>query len=304
MKKTISLLIACLMLLSLAACGGGAGKTEQPEPEAPMTIADDTSIYELRITPPESYESVERYTDKSGDGTIVEKDINYVLADGSKISYGCMKDLTFAELTDISKLESKEINGLTYYLLDKSGEYCAFAQKESDVYAVQYTPAEGGDGALLDELLAGLSFAESEEPIVDDVDLFDITFTVDDTLPIAGTSVNVSATPAGDITRKSVMWKYGEDANDLDFRFTVIVCRNSTLENVLDAEKEFETKTVGELEYTVLKTDDDAPYDYFIQHGDDVYEIRNSGKYTGWSVSRSEESAAAFEAFINSVSFN
>ena len=304
MKKTISLLIVCLMLLSLAACGGGAGKTEQPEPEAPMTIADDTSIYEMRITPPESYESVERYTDKSSDGAIVEKDINYNLTDGSKISYGCMKGQILAELTDISKLESKEINGITYYFLDKSGDYCAFAQKENDLYAVQYTPVEGGDGSLLDELIAGVRYEESEEPVVDDVDLFDIQFTVDEALPMAGTSVNVTATPAGDITRKSVMWKYGEDPSDLDFRFTVIVCRNATLESVLDAEKEFETKTVGELEYTVLKTEDDAPYDYFIRHGEDVYEIRNSGSYSGWSVTRSEESVAAFEAFINSVSFN
>ena len=130
MKKKISLLILCLMLLSLAACGGGAGKSEQPEPEAPMTIADDTSIYEMRITPPESYESVERYTDKSGDGAIVEKDINYVLADGSKISYGFMKDLTFADLTDVSKLETKEINGLTYYLIDKSLSLSAGSGKQ------------------------------------------------------------------------------------------------------------------------------------------------------------------------------
>ena len=305
MKKTIAILLACLMILSLAACGGGSnepGTTEEPESQAPQTLADDTSIYEMRFTVPEGYASVERYCDLKSDGSVIEKDINYVLADGTKISYGCMKGQHLSDITDVSALETKEIGGLSYYYVDQSGAYCAFAQKEDDLYAVQYTPVDG-DGARLDELLAALEYGESVEPIIDDTDLYGINYKLDETLNVCGVSVLVSEDTEGKVTKKYVLRKFGENVEKPDFRFVIYAYPGATVESFMDETKEYETKTVGELEYTVLKNDSGSPYEYYIKNGDTVYEIRNNGASSGWGVTRSDESVAAFEALLNTVSF-
>ena len=102
-----------------------------------------------------------------------------------------------------------------------------------------------------------------------------------------------------------LVFTIGKDGDNLDFRFYVCLLKNTTLENELDSEKEYEEKTVGDITYKVLKPDEGkAAFAYYTQHGDDVYEIRNRGVSNGWfGVSRSEESEAAFEKFLNSVHF-
>ena len=135
-------------------------------------------------------------------------------------------------------------------------------------------------------------------------DLFDAAYTVDETLKLAGYDITVLKGADGEVKRKGVVWKYGEDLSNPDFRLLLRVFRGDTVENVISAEQEYEQKTVGDLTYTVLKTDEnEAAYEYYVQHGNDVYEVRNSGRFNGMFTNRSEESVQAFEALLNSVHF-
>ncbi|MBR5428664.1 MAG: hypothetical protein IK118_09975 [Clostridia bacterium] len=310
MKKTIALLLAALLLLSLTACSGGSGKktdngittTEEPTEPVVLTAADDTQVMDLCFTAPQEYETVERYTDLDANGGLLEKDLVYSLADGGSITYAYMKGQDLSTIMDTSELETREAGGQSFMITERSGNYLAFAQKAEDLYAVSYAPGEGGDGSLLDTLLAQVSFTDATETSIDDIDLYDIRYTIDENLHIAGTSIKLLSTPDGTVTKKSVFWNYGESDDSVDFTLMVRVFKNATMASVLSEEKEYEQKTVSELEYTVLKTDDDTPYEYYTQHGDDVYEIRNNGK-SGWTTTRSDESIAAFEAFLNSVGF-
>ncbi len=317
MKKIIAFTVVFLMLFSLAACGAGGNGGN--EPQKAKTVADDRSICEMRITAPEGFTSMERYTDVKGDGSLIEKDLVFTLADGSEYSFGVMRGQILSELTDISGLDTKEVGGVSYYVIERSDGAYAFAQRENDLYAVHYTApeepesteeAESADeteaaapGAGLDDVLAAITYAEMEEPEVDDSALYDLSVSLEELSP-NGYSVNVTATPDGEITEKSVSWKFGENAETPDFRIYTRIFRGKTLESVLKENKEYEKKTVGELEYTVLvDTNEETPYEYYIQHGEDVYELRNNGDTSGWFVDRTEESFAAFEKVLNSVTF-
>ena len=320
MKKLIAFVMVGLLLLSFAGCGGSGGNSDGGQ-KKPLTIADDRSIFEMRITAPEGFTSIERYTDQDKDGGILERDLNFTLADGGKISYGCMRGQILSELTDISALETKEVNGVTYYIVERGDESAAFAQRENDLYAVQYTPAEEPEDAEteedaedteaaateetagMDNALAAIRFEESETPAADDTALYALSLSLEG-LTVAGSTVNVIATAEGEITEKSVIWKFGEDAVSPDFRIYTRVFRGKALADALKEGKEYETKTVGDREYSVLVTDDETPYEYYTQYGDDVYEIRNNGNNNGWFVDRTEESVAAFEKVLATVTFN
>lgn len=314
MKKLIAFIVVGLLLLSFAGCGGSGGGQEKAR-----TVADDRSIFEMRITAPEGFTSMERFTDQDKDGGIFERDLNFTLADGSKISYGCMRGQILAELTDISSLDTKEVNGNTYYIVVRGDESAAFLQRENDLYAVQYTPAEEAEDAEaeadagaaetdentgLDQALAAIRFEESETPEADDTELYALSLSLEG-LTVAGSTVNVIATPEGEITEKSVIWKFGEDAQSPDFRIYTRIFRGKTLEDVRKEGKEYETKTVGDREYSVLAAgEDETPYEYYTQYGEDVYEIRNNGNNNGWFVDRTEESVTAFEQVLATVTFN
>ena len=321
MKKLIAFTVVFLMLFSLAACGGNGdnGGNGGNEPQKAKTVADDRSIFEMRITAPEGFTSMQRYTNKKGDGTLIEKDLVFTLADGSEYSFGCMCGQILSELTDVSGLATKEVNGVSYYVIERSSASYAFAQRENDLYAVQYTPAEEQEDAAesenteetqaaaenqgLDYALSAITYTDSEEPELDDTELYDLSIPQEG-LNTNGYTVTVTATPDGEITEKSVSWKFGEDSERPDFSISTRIFRGKTVEDKLKEDKEYEKKTVGELEDTVLvDTSEDAPYDYFIQHGEDVYEIRNHGDTGGLFVKRTEESFEALEKILNSVTF-
>ncbi len=260
-------------------------------------------VMELRFKAPDAYETVERYTNLGADGTPVEKDLKYTLADGGEFTYAWMRGQDISTILDPTELESKDFGGQTFRFTEKSGYQLSFAERNGDLYAVSCKAADGQDGAaLLDAALAQVSFISATETSIDDTDLYDIRYTIDEALPLAGTAIRVTASPDGTVEKKDVYWSYGESADNLDYTLMIRVFKDKTVESVLKENKEYEQKTVGGIEYTVLKTDDDTPYEYYTQHGSDVYEIRNNGK-SGWTTTRSDESFAAFEAFLNSISF-
>ena len=307
MKKAFALILALVMIIGLAACGGngggnGGGKEEEPAENLGALCA-------VQFDPPAEYATVERFTDQTADGTVKELNMTFTLADETKICYAWAAGMDLESQIGEREVESEEINGHKVYFVDSSNQFHALLQHGADVYGVQYVlpeNAEGVDGkANLKEIVTALRFTEEAADVkAADIDLYDVTYTVDETLKLAGYGITVLKNTAGEITKKSVVWKYGEDLSDPDFRILVRVFRGQTLESVLNEGKEYEEKAVGDLTYTVLKVDEgETPYEYYIQHGDDVYEVRNNGKDSGWFSSRPEESVQAFDAFIATVNF-
>ena len=306
MKRITALLLAAILLLSFSACGGkSGGETPSDETQEPAETAE-TSLCAMQFEPPEAYTLRERFTDQTANGEVSEINISFTLADGTEVAYGVLKDLDLESKIGSSDIEKTEVNGKTFYLVDSQNEYQAYTQHGSNAYGVQCTVPEGVDGpALRSEKIAAITFADAEAEIKpNDTDLFDVRYTVSEDLPLAGYGITVLENDAGEVVKKSVVWKYGDDLSDPDFRLMIRVFRNDTVENVTDADKTYEETTVGDIAYTVLKADEGkAAYDYFTQHGSDVYEIRNNGHYNGWSTVRDEASESAFEAFLNSIHF-
>ena len=107
----------------------------------------------------------------------------------------------------------------------------------------------------------------------------------------------------GEIIEKQVMWYFGKDKDNTDFRFMIRIHKNQKLEDVLKEDSEYIDKEVAGIQYKALKTDEASEYVYYTEHNDDVYEIRNAGTISLWWTNRSDESRTAFDTFLNSISF-
>ena len=305
MKKLLCVLLTfALLAFSFAACGKQPGDT--PEDAAPVSrkVADDIDVMALHFTAPEGYETVQAFISERVDGKLLEKDITFSFADERELSFGFSPELQLSELLELDDLETREVGGETFYIRESDGAYQAFAQKGADLYALQYDKAESREA--FDAVLDGVSFTDAVETKTYDRDLFGATCTIDETLPLFGYTTNIEETPAGDLLKKGVVWQFGTDAQELDYRLMIRVYKNSTVEEAIDdPEKETQEQEIGGIVYTVVKpsSEDEKPYAYYTQQGDDVYLVRNNGASSGWFTSRSEESFAAFETFLNSVRF-
>ena len=127
-KAVISAVLALILILSLAACGGGGSNGK--------SIAKDDHVMALKFTAPESYESVERYSEKKVSGELIEKDITFATEDGSKLVFACMPGRKLSELADTSSWEVINKGGQDYYMYSSGGSLMAFAQVGDDMYAI------------------------------------------------------------------------------------------------------------------------------------------------------------------------
>lgn len=314
MKKMLALLLALVMTAALAACSGGqaggssgtddSGAAEVTEAPA-LKVADDTAVMKMSFPVPEGFESVERFIDLQADGTVVEKNITYNFSDDEKLVYAfSIEEEDMTAMIEEEEHDTAEYAGKTFYILNYSGAYQAVSQEESDVFGVEYTPPEGGGREKFDEALSALSFTENTETVKDDTELKDAHYTIDESLPLWGWSTTVTETPSGELIKKSVVYKFGEDRDDLDFRFLVRLHKNTTIDSLKKDGKEYEEQEINGITYTVLvDSGEDTPYEYMTQQGEDVYVLRNNGANNGWWTSRSDESKAAFETFLGTFSF-
>lgn len=311
LKRVVTIGLAALTVLSFAACagsgqgeGGGSKAEETVAPTTIPTVAQDTTVNKLSFTAPEGYATVDRFIEKTSDGKVTEKDITYKFADDSKLVYACMAGLNLSDEIPLDKTTLEEYNGETYNIYESGKSRNAFIQKGEDAYVVSYDFAEKIDKEAFDKLMADVKFSESGEMVDNNnVQLDSIQYTLDSALNVYSTVSNLTQTPAGDTTEKRLVWKFGKDKDNEDFSFTINQYNNTTVEQQKKEDKEYEQKQVGDITYTVRVDGDKKPYEYFVQHGSDVYRIWNGGK-SGFVTTRSEECEAAFEKFVNSVSFN
>ena len=319
MKKTLAILVAIVMAISFTACSNIASVNNN--------VSGDTLLLGMEITPPEEYSSVERSIDKNTDGTINEKTLTYTLADGSKIAFSTsteIEDKSLDELLEdsgVKDIEKREIAGKQFSVFE-FGELYALCQDGAYTYGVQFTfPEEENDASdetneagdaeeeaktseVFDKALEGISFVEDTTSKENEEGLEDINYTLDETLNVVSIVDTLEETKEGDMVSKSYTWRFGTDKDNLDYRFIIRVIKNTTLDAELDESNTYTEKTVGDLTYTVREDSDGNAFEYNIQHGTDVYVIKNLGDNSGWFIDRSEESYAAFENLINSISFN
>ena len=311
MKKLIAAGLSVLMLLSCAACSGGqgsgsdGGKVEETvAPTTIPTVSQDTTIKLMTFAAPEGYATVERFIEKTSDGNIKEKDITYKFADDSKLVFACMTGMNLADEIPSGKTTPAEYGSETYSVYESGKSKNSFIQKGEDAYAVSYSFAEKIDNDQFDKVMANVKFGGSGE-LVDNnnVTLDSIQYTLDKTLNVYDTVSKLEQTPAGATTKKSLAWKFGKDADNEDFSFSITQYKDTTVEQQLNEKKKYEQKQVNGITYSVRVDDTESkPYEYFTQHGNDVYCIWNGGK-SGLFTTRNDECDAAFEKFVNTISF-
>lgn len=313
MKKTnklFALLLSALMLVSLAACGSGKdGKA------AAKKLADDTAIMGVSFTAPEGYETVERTIEKTADGKLVSKSINYTLPDSGALAFAYTvaegRDLNdeLKEYEEQGKVTRKEYNG-TELILYKSGKKTsmAFYQDGEDVYGVQYRASnEETVDDEFDKILQTVKYKKTTKTTLNEFTLDKVTYSLELDVPLYSESTTISAKPDGTLVKMSFVWKFGKDSEKTDYRFSIEEHKDTKLEELLKEDKEYEEKEIGGTTYTFEKGDESTDvydhYNYYAQIGEDVYVVQNKGVSNGWLVSRSEESKKAFKTFINSVKF-
>lgn len=309
MKKLLALLLAVAVLFALAACGESKGgievTTEEPteDPSLAYRIENDRSVEFMTFVPPEGYTSIERILDMHADGTLSEKTLNFYWDDGSEVSYASTSNYRLEDYLDVSTLESKEINGQTAYFYNEGSDHMVMFQIGDVLCALDCVPAEGSeDYSRLDEALENLQFGECEFACEADEDLGPIRCD----LSVLGEPVSTSSSERvdleGNTLRKSFTWRYGQDADNLDYRMLIRVVYGGKVEDELNEYTTYEDGTLLDLPCKI-RMEDGHQIEYFVQRGDDVYILKNLGVSGGWFVDRSEESYSAFDALIATVSF-
>ena len=301
MKKIFAIILTAAVALALAACGGSGGNTGGNT--KPKTIAEDTNLFGMSFVPPEGYETVERFIDRTEDGTISEKDISFYFADGTTLGFAYATGLGITE-ADLSSYETKTVADKTFYLIESGSTLNALALAGGDVlYGISFDSEDEGQKELFEKALEGLSFTDSKEAAVDDEDLFGIRYSLEGLGKVASSYISAEETPTGELKEKTIMWRFGTDADNIDYRFYICVYKNTTMEEKRSESKTYEEQEINGITYTVAIPDDEEPYEYYVQHGEDLYQIRNAGTSSGWWTSRSDASVVAFQIFLKSISF-
>ena len=311
MKKIIAIMTAVVLLCGvLTACGeGGSDK-----------VADDLSVMGMSFTRPEGFTSAERTLDINADGTINEKNIVFSLEDGSKVTFAVSASLgldigdTIKESFSEDDYETREVQGLTFYIVNYGANTYALAQRGDDIYGVRYTSAgTGSDGdyagysEAFENAMNVIRFSNNTETAMNPEGMIDVSYTLSEELNIVRTYDTYEQSPEGEVISKSYTWSFGADDENIDMKFLVRVIRNTKLEDelaglTLNDGETMPKKELNGLTYTA-RVDDDGAYQYYIRHGEDVYIFKNLAVGSGWYSSRSAESYAAFDTFMQSVRF-
>lgn len=319
MKKAITLILALLLMLSVVACSGsdngsgGSGSADKEEVaategSAAKTLADETTAVSLSFTPPKGYDTVNCHIEKKADGTIVDKSFTYTFADESEVDIGYTKG---KQITDeipqsyLDKAESAEYAGKPFSIITEGKTIMSLCQDGDVIYGVGYTFADEIDKDAFEKLMKGISITEKDEVVEIDEDLFDINYTLDKSLNQVAVSSSRTEKPDGTLVDKSLIWFYGKDYDNVDFRLMIKVYKNTTVEKELPKDYRTEKVEIGGVTYTAIYDTDtsESPFAYYTQQGDDVYQIRNMGVSSSWSTKRSDESYAALKNLMNTVSF-
>ena len=302
MKKLIKTVLFVLLTLMLVACSGG-GSNGGNGGGGKKTMANDDVMALHLASAPSEFVSVERYSEVADDGSIIEKDLVFNLNDEESVTIGFMPGQHLADLTNVDNLEQYEVNGFTVYRYNSGNDVMGFIQHGDDLYVVDMTMSEADDGSKLKELMNGVSFTDATTTVLDEPVIDELNYKLDDDHKVIATSVRLTEDPEGNLLEKYVLWHYGTDEKE-DFSLSIRVNKNKNIEEYLKEDSTYEDVEINGITYKALiSSSEDPSYLYYTQHNDDAYTVRNNGDTSGWFASRSAESYACFDKFINSISF-
>lgn len=294
MKRTISVLLVLILALSvLSGCGGGSRSGP---------IYKDNKVMAMSFKAPEGWVTVDRYSNKNADGSLIEKDISFTFEDDSKLSFAVIPGRVLSDITDTSTLETVKKGSVTFYLINSGTTHAAFAQQGSDLYGISFD-TDGDDTKLLDTAMDGVKFGSDTKTTTDDVELGSIKYDTKAGGDICGYTFSRSEDTKGNLVEFVAMWCYGTDANSPDYRFIIDYYKDAEFDDVIDTSKSFVDEKIGGKDAKALKDSGGTIYEYDVQAGKDVYRIINNGK-SGWlGVTRSDESKEAFVKFVENIKF-
>lgn len=301
-KTILSLLMAAFLLLTLAGCGK-VGIKKNP--------VDDTAVLGMSFSSPAGYETVERSVETGADGKVKVKNIGYTFADGRTLAfaYTIVDEGNLEDELGSLDVERKEYNG-TELILYQSGKKTIMVlyQDGNKLYGVQYRAVdEETVKDEFDKILQTVRFTDAKETALNDFTLDEVTYELKTDIPLYSTTTDLKQKANGTVVSKSMIWKYSQDSEKIDYRFCIEQDKNTKLADLLKEDKEYEETEINGTKFTFAKEEENPDAlnhsEYFVQLGDDAYVIQNKGVSNGWFVSRSDESKAAFKTFIRSIVF-
>lgn len=295
MKKTISVIVAAVMVLMLTACGSSGE----------LKLSEFKELVGMSFTPPEEYETVTQYLNESNDGTQTEIDMIYKFSEDSSLTlaYANIEDAKLSDYIDTEGSEKITCGSADFYITTSEKSIQAFAQVDSILYGVDYTFAENKvDRDAFDKVMAGISIGDGKDIRTPDDSLYAIKYTFDESLKRQDTVKYLEQKPDGTVTEKRISYSFGEE-DKTDMTFSITVYPSTALEDKLDKDLTYKDYQINGIDYKGYASESETePHVYYAQHGDDLYVIRNTG--TGFFSSRSEESEKAFAEFIKTVTFS
>ena len=315
MKKLLAIILTAAFALSLAACGssgsGGTGSGGSTAPgtgtggsSAAKTIAEDDNILAMSFTPPTDYVSVERTIGKYTDGSIEEKEIDYFFDEDQEtmLGFAFATGVNIGDYYTLDELDSAQAGDKTFYFVQTGTETVAIAQVGDDIYAIDYASDEDGT-EYVKKIIEDIKFTDNKDTADNNWDLPGITYSTDGLGNLVLSTNRQAETPDGEITEQVLGWSYGDDKLSPDYRLGIYLYKNTSFDDVKSEDKVYEEREINGVKYMVRIPDDDEPYAYYTQQGDDLYLIMNVGTSNGLWTNRSDESYQAFEKLLNSISF-
>lgn len=303
MKKAIAIILCALLLLAVAAgCAQGETDGSASEPKESRTDKSGKDNSDGK-TEPEGYETVERLINRSADSTLNEKDINYDFEDNTGISYGFVSGYSVVDALDVETAESAEYAGKTFYMLYQGATIYALADGDGGLYCVSVYLADENDKSLFNLAMDNISFADTDNTWDNGNLLEGIHWDFQDDWKLAGILSVRTESPDGKLIKDRITFSFGDDLTNPDWRFSITGYRDALLADELDPEYTYVDQEINGVVYSVYSYYE-TPYDYLTQRGDDVWKISNAGVLGYLFYNRSEESAKAFEYFIDSIRFD
>ena len=307
MKKLFNVLVCLLIVTLMAGCSGGSegnnGGGNGNSPKGPVKVIDDVDLMKLHITVMDNISEVERYCNYDSTGKLLEKDIIYTIDENNKFYYAYVniEGMNTDEMFDLSVFEQREIDGRTFYTYQSDKTCAAMTFDDDNEMYAGYCNSE--DETLFDKVLDAMSFTDNTNVITDDDDLGPINYSIEGLGNVYEKEIDLAENVEGEILSKKVWYHFGQDRSEEDYTFSVRRYCNTTLEEQLNPESEYIEEEVNGNTYTIYNSDL-GKYSYYIQYGDDVFQIYNSGDTTSWLIAtRSDESHEAFAKLIESVTF-
>ena len=237
------------------------------------------------------------------DGNITDKEIDYAFdEDGdSLICLAGYKDQKLSDLSDPSEMEKKTINGQDFYLMEHSGTDVALTEYNNVLYGITCQNLPEG-GKSLDDVLNELKFGDEIESVEYSKEVGDISFTIDESVPITEYTLLIQESKDGTILLKDFSWKY-ESSDDDKYSYKVSYYKDTKIADLVSSDSTYSQVEIAGNRYNTKVSEDSASFAYYTEYNNDTYFIYNKGDDSGLFLSRSDESVSRFDELMQTISF-